>query len=255
MSELGDPVLSWSEIGKTPMPEWEVSTFIGVDTAVGNAIALILRGTQCNHPGKAFNTAKAFLERQPAEQIKRSPYTDPKQFLRAMRGGRIAELTKTPGVLPIIYFQRVPGHVVAEGDRYAPVRNWAELSNPATPDTPGATIHQHHVFLTYRIYVLAWEFETLDFITTTLSAWFRNHGRKLAYQTQLMGAVIPGSVDIMTNVLSWEDMSPGIDTDRLLCLSCTVEVTAEAFEAQTLETRQIRYVMLEPEPLFGEGDA
>lgn len=255
MSDNNEPLLTWSELVTTPLNQREASSFLGVDLAFGNALVNIFRGAQCNHPSSAYDSTRAFLARAPVDQIKRSPYSDPKQFLRALRAKETKDLVKAPGILPLVYFQRTPGHVVAEGDRYAPVRDYATLYAADTPNSPGATVHQHHVSLTYRVYVLAWELEALDMISATLSAWFRRHGRKIAYCTQLMGAEIDGYADIMTNVLAWDDLSPGIDTDRLQCLGCSIELTAEAYEAQSLDVREVRYALLEPTPLFGNGDA
>jgi len=252
---MSAPILSWSEVIKTPLEEREVSTLDGVDRGFGNMLVAALRGVTVSRPGPAYNDVRAFLARPPAEQIIKSPYSDPRAFMKALRAagrGRLEETKLGKAInkqaLPIMMFQRDLGHSAYEGDRYAPVRNWNELG---FDDGSSATIHQHHLTMSYRVAILAWDLESLDLLSSLLGAYFRHHARKFGYQVHLFHTPIPACADVVTNTLLWEDASPGIETDRLMALACTIEVIAEAFEAQGLSESTVNYTLLEPVPLYG----
>jgi hypothetical protein len=252
---MSAPILSWSEVIKTPLEEREVSTLDGVDRGFGNMLVAALRGVTVSRPGPAYNDVRAFLARPPAEQIIKSPYSDPRAFMKALRAagrGRLEETKLGKAInkqaLPIMMFQRDLGHSVYEGDRAAPVRNWNELG---FSDGSAATIHQHHLAMSYRVAILAWDLESLDLLSSLLGAYFRHHARKFGYQIHLFNTPIPAGADVLTSVLMWEDVSPGVETDRLMALSCTIEVIAEAFEAQGIGEQVVNYTLLEPVALFG----
>lgn len=252
---MTEPVFSWDEVVKTPIEEREVSTLDGVDRGFGNMLVAALRGVTVSRQGAAYDDVRAFLARSPAEQIIKSPYSDPRAFMKALRAagrGRLAETKLGEAInkqaLPIMMFQRDLAHSVYEGDRAAPVRNWDELT---FDDGSTAVIHLHHLTMSYRIAILSWDLESLDLLSSLLGAYFHNHARKFGYRVHLYHTPIDAGADVVTRALMWEDVSPGIETDRLMALSCTVEVIAEAFEAQGMSERKVNYTLLEPTALFG----
>ncbi|WCH25155.1 hypothetical protein [Aeromonas salmonicida] len=249
------PILSWSEISKTPLEEREVSTMDGVDRGFGNLLVAALRGATVSRTGPAYNDVRAFLARPPAQQIIKSPYSDPRSFMKALRAagrGRLEDTKLGEAInkqaLPIIMFQRDLAHSLYEGDRYAPKRRWDEI---AFSDGSSANVSQHHLTMSYRIAILSWDLESLDLLSSLMGAYFRHHARQFGYQIHLYHTPINAFGDVVTNALLWDDASPGIETDRLMALSCTVEVIAEAFEAQGLAEKEISYTLLEPVALFG----
>lgn len=252
---MSTPILSWQEVVSLPIEEREVSTLDGVDLGFGNMLVAALRGVTVSRPGAAYDDVRAFLARPPAEQIIKSPYSDPRAFMKALRSagrGRLEETKLGQAInkqaLPIMMFQRDLAHSVYQGDRAAPVRNWNELG---FDDGSAATIHQHHLTMSYRVVVLGWDLESLDLLTSLLGAYFHNHARKFGYRVHLYHTPIDAGADVVTRALMWEDASPGIETDRLMALACTVEVIAEAFEAQGLSSQTLNYTLLEPVALFG----
>lgn len=254
---MSEPVLSWSEVVKTPLHEREVSTLDGVDRGFGNMLVDVLRGATVSRPGPAFDDVRAFLARPPAEQIMKSPYSDPRAFMKALRAagrGRTEE-TKlgtaiNKGALPIIMFQRDLAHSAYEGDRYAPDRNWNVLE---FDDGSEANISLHHLSMSYRVAILTWDLESLDALATLFGAYFRHHARQFGYRVHLYHTPIDAFADVVTNTLLWEDVSPGVETDRLMGLSCSIEVIAQCFEAQGMNSQTLNYTLLEPLALYG-GD-
>ncbi len=249
------PILSWSEVIRTTIEEREVSSLDGVDRGFGNMLVAALRGLTVSRPGTAFDDVRAFLARPPAEQIIKSPYSDPRTFMKALRAagrGRASE-TKlgeivNKSALPIIMFQRDLAHSVYEGDRYAPVRDWDQL---AFDDGSSATINQYHLATSYRLAILAWDLESLDVLSTALGSWFRIHARRFGFNVHLYNTPIGAFADVVTKTVLWEDVSPGAETDRLMGLACTIEVIAEAYEAQGTTEMTANYVLMEPQALYG----
>lgn len=252
---MSNPILSWQEVSKIPLEEREVSTLDGVDRGFGNMLVAALRGVTVSRQGAAYDDVRAFLARPPAEQIIKSPYSDPRTFMKALRAagrGRLAETKLGEAInkqaLPIMLFQRDLAHSTYEGDRYAPVKNWDEID---FDDGSSAQVSQHHLAMSYRVAILSWDLESLDLLSTLLGAYFRNHARQFGYRVHLYHTPIDAFANVVTNTLAWEDVSPGVETDRLMALACTVEVIAEAFEARGLAEKVANYTLLEPTALFG----
>lgn len=249
------PVLSWSEVTRTTIDEREASSLDSVDLGFGNVLVAALRGVTVSRPGAAFDAVRAFLARPTREQIIKSPYSDPRTFMKALRAagrGRASESKLgeivNKSALPIVMFQRDLAHSVYEGDRYAPVRDWNQLS---FDDGSAAVINQYHLTTSYRVAILAWDLESLDILSAALGSWFRNHAGQFGFKAHLYNTPIDAFADVVTRTVLWEDISPGVETDRLMGLACTIEVIAEAFEAQGVNELTSHYVLMEPQPLFG----
>jgi len=267
---MSDPIIvSWTEFVATLGTERETHDFQPVDIGFGNLLVAILQGAQVSSTAKQYEAFLSFLERAPKDQVKKSPYQDPKSFLRALRAsakGRtdevassIAETGNKPAInlqaLPIVFFNRKLGFSNAEGDRYIPVRQIADLGtvNEDETETLGAYVHQHHLNLTYQVYLLAWDEVTLSRMATLYASYFRLHARTFLVQSRVFGLAIDGTVDILPNTISWDDMSPDIESDRLLCLTATVEVVAPVYEGVYANEQEVNYNLLEPIPVFDMG--
>ena len=274
-------LLTWEEWQTIPNGSHEVDDFKGVNVGFGNALVNMLRGAVVTGSSPAHKPLRSFFSRAPGDQLKQSPHQDPKSFMRALRAsmrGRKEEsqaaTIRLPGAapvagdkaeatanainlsaLPIIFFNRQPGYTVYDGGdgRYVDERLYNIVGYEGCP--PLFNVSLHHEVLTYRLFVLAWDQLTLDHLTRTLDAKFRHHITGFNYQTTLMDFSIPSRADVITKRLTWDDMSPGIETDRLLCVSATVEVVAQAFQAWGLEANKVMYELLEPTPMFGGGEA
>lgn len=270
---MDEVLISWKEFVTEQGNERETHDFEPVDIGFGNLLVAILQGAQVSSDAKKYEPFLAFLNRAPRDQVKKSPYQDPKSFLRALRAsakGRSAEnealkeaAKNDPSIktginlsaLPIVFFNRRLGFMPAEGDRYVPVRRIAAMGMVAEDgtETLGAVVHQHHLTLNYQVYLLAWDEITLARLATLYASYFRLHARTFNFQARIFGNPIEGEADILP-LMSWDDLSPDIETDRLLCLTASIEVIAPVYEGVYASDRELTYSLLEPKPVFDMGD-
>lgn len=207
---MSDVLISWKEFVSETGNERETHDFQPVDIGFGNLLVAILQGAQVSSTAKQYEPFLAFLNRAPVDQVKKSPYQDPKSFLRALRAsakGRSAEAAALKeankdetgiksginlAALPVVFFNRRLGFMPAEGDRYIPVRRISELGTVDDDgnETLGAVVHQHHLVLTYQVYLLAWDEVTLSRLATLYASYFRLHARTFNYQARIFGAPI-----------------------------------------------------------------
>lgn len=264
--------LTWSEFVTELGNERETHDFEPVDIGFGNLLVAILQGAQVSSDAKKYEPFLAFLNRAPVDQVKKSPYQDPKSFLRALRAsakGRTVEAEAAKAgqapsgvksainlsALPVVFFNRRLGFLPAEGDRYIPVRNISDMGTYGDDgeEVLGATVNQHHLVLTYQVYLLAWDEITLSRMATLFASYFRLHARTFNYQTRIFGNPIEGTADILTTAVPWDDISPDIESDRLLCVMAGIEVIAPVYEGVYVNAREITYNLLEPRPMFDMG--
>lgn len=263
------PVLSWQEwVDGLPDGTHETDGLRAVDVGFGNALVAMLKGAQVSGQGKAYEPFKQFLARSPADQLKQSPQQDPKSFMRALRAslaGRKTEAKAKPAdpaleagglnlnALPILFFNRTPGYGAYEGGDFRAERLWDTIGGEG--GRPLANVSLHHVILNYQIYALAWDQLTLDLLTGLLDAKFRHQLTGFIHEVRVLGYSWPSRAQLASSgkLLAWSDMSPGIDSDRLMCVSTSIEVIAERYQAWGIESQQHGFALYEPTPLFEES--
>lgn len=267
---MSQTLLTWSEFVSVLGNERETHDFQSIDIGFGNLLVAILQGAQVSSQSKQYEPFLAFLNRSPADQVKKSPYQDPKAFLRALRAsakGRSEEAeaikaetgVKLPTInlaaLPVVFFNRRLGFLPADGDRYVPVRQIADMGmiDESGNETLGAIVHQHHLVLTYQVYLLAWDEITLSRLATLYASYFRLHVRTFNFQARIFGNPLDGTADILTTAIPWDDLSPDVESDRLLCLSASIEVITPVYEGVYAGEREITYNLLELAPMFDAG--
>lgn len=253
MSE--EAILTWSEWETQLTQLHQVNDLAAVDVGFGNLLVASLRGGEAA-PHKRLDAIRAFYKRPIKGWVKLTNQQDPKAFLRdlmldvrATDNGAVKGKPANPIEMPIVFFTRMPGSAVTEGDIYAPVRNLSSIGDMDT-GKPIGRVNLHHESVSYIVGVCAWDMPTLDFMTRLLSARFRHHTTGFAFEAELAGLKFEASADVMTKILSWDPASPPAETDRLLCLTTSIEVIAEAHELEGLESKEINYRLLEPKPMF-----
>lgn len=250
---MSEAILTWSEWETQLTQLHQVNDLAAVDVGFGNLLVASLRGGVAA-PHKRLDAIRAFYKRQAKDWVKLTNQQDPKAFLRDLMADHslskaVGETAINPVEMPIVFFSRMPGTTVTEGDVYAPVRNLVPIGDVDT-GKPIGQVNLHHESLTYIVGVCAWDIPTLDFMTRLLSARFRHHTTGFAFEAELAGLKFEASADVMTKILSWDAASPPAETDRLLCLTTAIEVIAEAHELEGLDSKEIHYRLMEPQPMF-----
>lgn len=251
MSE--ETILTWSEWETQLTQLHQVNDLAAVDVGFGNLLVASLRGgVAISH--KRHDAIRAFYKRPLKDWVKLTNQQDPKAFLRDLMADcktseTLGKAAINPIEMPIVFFTRMPGSAVTEGDIYAPVRRLAEIGDMDS-GKPTGRVNLHHESLSYIVGVCAWDMPTLDFMTRLLSARFRHHTTGFRFEAELGDLKFPASADVMTKTLSWDPASPPAETDRLLCLTTAIEVIAEAHELEGLESKEIHYRLMEPKPMF-----
>lgn len=250
---MSEAVLTWSEWESTLNQRHQVNDLAAVDVGFGNLLVASLRGGEAA-PHKRLDAIRAFYSRPIKGWVKLTNQQDPKAFLRDLMadskdGEGRGKAATNPIEMPIVFFTRMPGSAVTEGDIYAPVRKLAEIGDMDT-GKPTGRVNLHHESISYIVGVCAWDLPTLDFMTRLLSARFRHHTTGFVFEAELADVKFPASADVMTKILSWDPASPPAETDRLLCLTTAIEVIAEAHELEGLDSKEIHYRLMEPKPMF-----
>lgn len=250
MSNESNEIVSWQEWKSTVTDLHQVDDCERTDTGFGNLLVSMIRGAVANPLNPAHKSLVAYFQRPPEGWVKMSRQPDPKQFFRDLLQSAALEGKSNPATMPVVFFGRSPGvSMVTEGDIYAPVREYTLLGDLDT-GKPMGRVNLHHEILTYRVGICAWDAVTLDYLTRMINARFRHHVTGFAFQTELMDVPFVAHADVMTKTLSWDDASPGVGTDRLMCCTTSIEVIAEVYELEGLESTESRYVLVEPTPLF-----
>lgn len=250
---MSDVLLSWEEWQTTLTQRHQVNDLAAVDVGFGNLLVASLHGGE-PPANKRYDAVRGFYTRSPKTWVQLTDKDDPKLFLRDLMASASTskpadQKPKNPIEMPVVFFTRRPGVMVAEGEIYVPRRELALLGNVETGQ-PSGRVNLHHEALTYTVGVCAWNMPTLDFMSRLLSARFRHHIAGFAFECTLDGMTFPAAADVLTKTLSWEPASPPSETDRLLCLTATIEVIAEAHELEGMESSQVGYRLLEPVPMF-----
>lgn len=250
MSE--EAILTWSEWETQLTQLHQVNDLNAVDVGFGNLLVASLRGGVAA-PYQRLDAIRAFYKRRVKDWVKLTNQQDPKAFLRDLMADfkvseSLGKAATNPIEMPIVFFTRMPGTTVTEGDTYTPARNLP--MGDLDTGKPIGRVNLHHESLTYIIGVCAWDMPTLDFMTRLLSARFRHHTTGFAFEAELSGFKFQAAADVMTKILSWDPASPPAETDRLLCLTTAIEVIAEAHEFEGLESKEIHYRLMEPQPMF-----
>ena len=269
ITDKSAPLLTWKEwVEVAPDGTHEADGFRAIDIGFGNALVAMFKGALVSGQGKAYEPFKQFLARSPSDQLKQSPQQDPKGFLRALRAslaGRKAEANAGPAdpaleaggvnlnALPILFFNRSPSYGAYEGGDFRAERRWETIGGEG--GQPLANVSLHHVILTYQVYALAWDQLTLDLLTSLLDGKFRHQLTGFVHETRIMGYSWPSRAQLSSpgKLLAWSDMSPGIESDRLMCVSTSIEVIAERHQAWGIEAIEHGYGLYEPRPLFEEA--
>lgn len=275
MSNESSEIVSWKEWKSTLTDLHQVDDCERTDTGFGNLLVAMIRGAVANPMNPDHKSLVAYFQRPPEGWVKMTRQPDPKLFFRdllqsaaqegsqstvqdssqgAVQDGaqpKVQAGTKNnPATMPVVFFGRSPGvSMVTEGDIYAPVREYTVLGDLDTQQ-PMGRVNLHHELLTYRVGICAWDAVTLDYLTRMINARFRHHVTGFAFQTELMDVPFVAHADVMTKTLSWDDASPGVGTDRLMCCTTSIEVITEVYELEGLESTESRYVLVEPTPLF-----
>lgn len=250
---MSEAVLTWSEWESTLTQHHQVNDLAAVDVGFGNLLVASLRGGEAI-AHKRHDAIRAFYKRPLKDWVKLTNQQDPKAFLRDLMADckasdALGKAAINPIEMPIVFFTRMPGTAVTEGDIYAPVRRLAEIGDMDS-GKPTGRVNLHHESLSYIVGVCAWDQPTLDFMTRLLNARFRHHTTGFMFEAELADVKFQASADVMTKTLSWDPASPPAETDRLLCLTAAIEVIAEAHELEGLESKEIRYRLMEPSPMF-----
>ncbi|HHO0939050.1 TPA: hypothetical protein ACRTTK_003086 [Aeromonas hydrophila] len=242
-------LLSWSEWQSQLTQMHQVNDCRAVDVGFGNLLVSALAGGE-PPAHKRYAAVRAFYGRDKKGWVKLSDQDDPKQFMRDLLASAApGDKEKNPIEMPVVFFSRQLGSTVAEGDIHISQKGVDQLVD-LDSQQPIGQVNLHHEELTYTVGVCAWNVPTLDYITRLLSARFRHKIRGFAFESELAGFQFPATADVMTRLLSWSPASPPAETDRLLCLTTTIEVITEAHELQGLESKEVKYRLLEPQPMF-----
>ncbi|MGL5538839.1 MAG: hypothetical protein ACRDC0_16680 [Aeromonas veronii] len=241
-----DALISWDEVVSTRNGSHSVDDCLAVDVGFGNLISALVIGMR---PGndQRHGALRQFLARPPASRVLYCSHGDPTKFMKDLLAKGDPAADGNTAALPVVFFTRDLSSSVHDGSIYKPIRDLGPMQGK--DGRLAVRVNLLHEVLTYQVFVVGWDRHTADWMRRYLSAMLRHHVTGFAYETVLLDGSIDASADVVTKTPEWQPQP--LEDARLVCLSTSIEVIAEVYEAAGLDAQLRRYRLLEPRPMFG----
>lgn len=224
-----------------------VSAIADIDTAFGNYLYHIVESMTELSSDPRFKAYTAYTNRtDPTSKIAQYNEADPRQFLLQLRRKTKGQKKEDISDLPMIYFHRNAGFTLADqgGNKFQKDNeNIIDDNNDLV-----AKIDQIPLVLTYSVYVLAWDTNTLDKLTLQLTAAMLTASRIIEYDTVLAGHMLSSRAEVTpAQLLMWSDASMAASDDRLLVNTTSFDLVGMVHQARGVKTSKISYQFHEPQ--------
>lgn len=248
-------VLTLKQTVTTETGDRHVSDLTEIDVGFGNYLLTLLDGIKELNQAK-YQALYRYVQREPSKKLFSATETDPKRFVTSVRrkffekaDGKTMVSEKNRNALPLVYFHRSLGLDQSLTGEEVITKNVGDIYDE--DNNLVAQVDALPCTVTYMVYILAWDRQTLDKLVTGLTAGLLTSSRTVSFLVSLMGLRDDVEATIKpVNSASWIDMSPPTVDDRLLVYQLPLEVTANYFQARCVTSSQVTFEIMEPTMMY-----
>lgn len=239
----------FKELKLTPTGKREISSLSDVDNGFASNLLRAINDIQFLHPRRQDASMVEFLKRSDSDKLSVGNYPDIKALLSAQNASGAGQKDTPTAVpinrhaLPLINIGRDVTYSFYVGEHERDELDYGQLYDEKEQIT--AVVSKVPVQLTYKVWVLAFDLDTLGHLTGAIGTWMRlwQSQGETAYQctTSLCGiAVNIDNVFDAPKAVDWSDISADIGTDRIFAAELLVTVVSAQLVAHLVDASSVR---------------